>query len=32
MKFVGRPESEWKIPNKPPFGGRKVGRRDWKYD
>jgi len=29
MQLVGRPESEWKIPNRPPQGGLKITRRDW---
>jgi len=33
MKFVGRPESEWKIPNQnPSLIDRKIARRDWKYE
>ena len=30
MKAVGRPESEWLVPNKS-LDGRETSRRDWKY-
>lgn len=33
MRLVGRPESEWLVPNKNPsdVSNREIGRRDWKY-
>jgi 7-cyano-7-deazaguanine synthase len=31
MRHVGRPDTEWKVPNRHPFSDREIARRDWKY-